>query len=153
VNDCQLSGVLTAGSGSHYDISYNCQSKGGNVNLTGSPDYAPRIVYVGDGSGCSDNQFAQVNTGAVTGPQVFSTGSSRRAISSSAAAITRWTWRSRGTVVSAAGGATDLTLRNSQTLADGTIDPSRRTPRTAGFGAATGAQAMRNLPVTVRFSF
>ena len=32
---------------------------------------------------------------------------------------------------------TDLTIRNSQTLANGSIDPARLTPRTAGFGAAT----------------
>ena len=48
---------------------------------------------------------------------------------------------------------TDLTIRNSQTLADGSLDPARSTPRTAGFGAATGAQTMRNLQVQVRFQF
>ncbi len=34
---------------------------------------------------------------------------------------------------------TDLTIRNSQYRADGTIDPARLTPRNAGFGAATAA--------------
>ena len=48
---------------------------------------------------------------------------------------------------------TDLTIRNSQTLADGSIDPARSTPRTAGFGAATAAQAMRNVQVQIRFRF
>ena len=33
---------------------------------------------------------------------------------------------------------TDLTIRNSQTLADGTNDPARVLPRNAGFGAANG---------------
>ena len=48
---------------------------------------------------------------------------------------------------------TDLTIRNSQTRADGSIDPARLTPRTAGFGAATGAQTMRNVQVQIRFAF
>ncbi len=36
---------------------------------------------------------------------------------------------------------TDLTLRNSQTLADGSNDPARLVPRNAGFGAANGRAA------------
>lgn len=48
---------------------------------------------------------------------------------------------------------TDLTIVNSETLPDGSIDPARRTPRTAGFGAATGAQAMRNTQLQIRFGF
>src|SRR6186997_2570042 len=39
LNDWQVSGVFTAGSGTPYDISYSYQSNGANVNLTGSPDY------------------------------------------------------------------------------------------------------------------
>ena len=38
---------------------------------------------------------------------------------------------------------TDLTIRNSQFLADGSVDPARLKPNNAGFGAATGAQNMR----------
>jgi len=48
---------------------------------------------------------------------------------------------------------TDLTIVNSPTLADGSINPARLTPRTAGFGAATGAQVMRNVKVMIRFGF
>ena len=56
LNDWRLAGVLTAGSGAAYDLGYSYNANGGNVNLTGSPDYGARIVYVGDpGSGCSDN--------------------------------------------------------------------------------------------------
>jgi hypothetical protein len=47
----------------------------------------------------------------------------------------------------------DLTVRNSQTLAGGSIGPARLTPRTAGFGAAASAQAMRNVQVQIRFAF
>ena len=47
---------------------------------------------------------------------------------------------------------TDLTVRNSQTLADGSIDPARLVPRNAGFGAATqrAAAAQHAAPVPVR---
>jgi hypothetical protein len=44
-------------------------------------------------------------------------------------------------------------IRNSQTLADGSLDPERLKPQNAGFGAATGAQAMRTIRLTARFSF
>ena len=68
-------GVLTAGSGQAYDLGYTYQNNGANVNMTGSPDYGGRIVYLGDpGSGCSDNQYAQFNAAAVTGPQPGSVG-------------------------------------------------------------------------------
>ena len=39
------------------------------MNLTGSPDYTPRIQIIGDtGSGCSNNQYAQFNVNAFAGP-------------------------------------------------------------------------------------
>ena len=58
-----------------YDLTYTYQNNGTNANLTGSPDYAAKIVYVGDpGSGCSSNQYAQFNTAAVTGPTYGSVG-------------------------------------------------------------------------------
>ncbi len=72
VNDWQLSGILTAGSGAPYSVgfSYSGGAVGnGNQNLTGSPSYAPRILITGDpGSGCSDNQYAQFNTSAFSVP-------------------------------------------------------------------------------------
>jgi hypothetical protein len=48
---------------------------------------------------------------------------------------------------------TDLTIRNAQYLANGQVDPTRLTPRTAGFGAATNAQNMRNVQMQIRFAF
>ena len=48
---------------------------------------------------------------------------------------------------------TDLTIRNSQTREDGSLDPNRLTPRNAGFGAATGAANLRNFQAMIRFSF
>lgn len=195
LNDWQISGVLTAGSAyqptvgtnnqtnGRYDLTYQYQNNGNAVNLTGSPDYAARIVFVGDpGSGCSDNQYRQFNTAAVTGPQYRSVGleSGRNILGGCPnktvdLAISRHIRLSSGsrtlqfrldafnvfnTVVIndrerniIYRSPTDLTIVNSQTLADGSNDPARLTPRTAGFGAATGAQPMRNLQVQIRFGF
>jgi hypothetical protein len=49
--------------------------------------------------------------------------------------------------------ATGSRFYNSQILQNGSIDPARLTPRNTGFGAATGAQNMRNLQLMVRFGF
>ncbi len=48
---------------------------------------------------------------------------------------------------------TDLTVVNSQYLPDGSLDPTRLTPRNAGFGAATSAQPLRNMQLQIRFAF
>ena len=48
---------------------------------------------------------------------------------------------------------TNQTIRNSQYLADGTVDPARLKTTSAGFGAATGAQALRSIQVQLRFAF
>jgi hypothetical protein len=82
VNDWQLSGILTAGTGEPYSVGFSyaggavgnalggTNANGtGNQNLTGSPTYAPRIRMTGDtGSGCSDNQYAQFNVAAFAVP-------------------------------------------------------------------------------------
>ena len=190
LNDWQISGVLTAGSANNqtnqtngrYDLNYTYQNNGASVNLTGSPDYAAKIVYVGDpGSGCSSNQFKQFNAAAVTGPTYGSVGleSSRFILGGCPdktvdLAIVRnvrlggnRTFQLRLDVFNAFNtvvitdrernitykSPTDLTIVNSETLPDGSIDPARTTPRTAGFGAATNAQAMRNLQLQIRFGF
>src|SRR5262249_25648012 len=75
VNDWRIAGVLTAASGTTYDLGYTYNTNGNNVNLTGSPDYGARIVFVGDpGSGCSSNQYAQFSTASVRGPNYGSLG-------------------------------------------------------------------------------
>jgi hypothetical protein len=203
LNDWQLSGVLTAGSAfqpgaiqangaaqanpannsnGRYDITYTYQNNGAAVNLTGSPDYNARIVYIGDpGSGCSGDQYKQFNTAAVTGPQYRSVGlESGRFLLGGCPdhtvdlAIARnirlggnrnvqfrldifnafntviYNNRESNVIFRS---PTDLTIVNSQYLPDGTIDPNRLTPRTAGFGAATSAQPLRNLQLQVRFQF
>jgi len=75
VNDWQLSGVVTAGSGARYTPTFSYNSNGASVNLTGSPTYPARIVITGDpGSGCSGDQYRQFTTTAFTGPQPGSLG-------------------------------------------------------------------------------
>ena len=182
LNDWQISGVLTAGdtvnsangnngqnaNGEAYDLNYSYQSNGGAVNLTGSPDYNARIVYVGDpGSGCSSDQYRQFNVAAVTGPQYNSTGleSGRNILRNCkdhtidmALAkriqlpgqknlmfrmdvfnlLNTYVINNRNTMVTFQS-PTNLTVVNSQFRADGSLDPARLTPRNAGFGAATGA--------------
>jgi hypothetical protein len=182
LNDWQIAGVLTAGSGTTYDLSHNYRDNGGSVNLTGSSDYGARLVYLGDpGSGCTDNQFAQFNTAAVTGPTYGSLGmeSGRNLLRGCPDKTVDFAlmreirvggdrrlevrfdvFNAFNTVVINGrqtqvqyNSPTDLTIRNSQTLADGSLDPARSTPRTAGFGAATGAQTRRNMQVQLRLRF
>lgn len=174
LNDWQLSGVFTAGDTisvnnlSTYDLNYTYQSNGGNVNLTGSPDYGARIVYVGDpGTGCASDQYRQFDVSAVTGPKYGSVGlesgrnllhtcpdhtldlSLLRRIRLGGGRDVQFRFdafnvfntfiiNGRNTTIQYRS-PTDLTVLNSQTLPDGTIDPNRLRPRNAGFGAATGA--------------
>jgi hypothetical protein len=48
---------------------------------------------------------------------------------------------------------TDQGVRNSEFLADGSVDPGKTQPKNAGFGAVTSAQDMRTIQLTFRFSF
>ena len=165
-----------------YDLNYSYQNNGGNANLTGSPDFGPRIVFVGDpGSGCSSNQYNQFNVKSVTGPTYNSTMmESGRNIMRGCAdhrvdmSISRdislggnrrfefrldvynlfdtviYTGRQNQIQYVS---PTDLTIRNSQTLADGSNDPARLVPRNAGFGAANGAMPLRSMQLQFRFAF
>ena len=75
INDWQLSGIWTASTGDAYTVGFSYQNGGGNVNLTGSPDYGARIRIVGDpGRGCSSDLYRQFNTAAFQGPLVGSVG-------------------------------------------------------------------------------
>jgi carboxypeptidase family protein/TonB-dependent receptor-like protein len=181
LNDWNVAGVLTAGSGATYDLSYSYNANGGSVNLTGSPDYGARIVFTGDpGKGCTGNQYAQFNVATVTGPTFNSVGlESGRNVMRGCPDHTVDLSLSRDIRV---GGnrrvqlrvdafnafnsviydnrqgqiqfnsPTDLTIRNSQYV-NGQLDPTRLQPRNAGFGAATRALAMRTVNVYARFSF
>jgi Carboxypeptidase regulatory-like domain len=182
INDWQLSGVFTGNSGNRYDLGYSFQSNGANRNLTGSPDYGARIVYVGDpGSGCTDNQYGQFDTNSVTAPTTGSVGlesgrnlligcpnkvvdiSLARNIRLGGGRELRFqvdAFNAFNTVIINARSTTiqyetptDLTVRNPQFLADGSLNPARLQPRNAGFGAATGADNLRNFQAMIRFSF
>jgi hypothetical protein len=48
---------------------------------------------------------------------------------------------------------TNQTIRNSQFLADGSVDPNRLKTTSAGFGAVTGAQPLRTVQIQLRLSF
>jgi hypothetical protein len=73
--DWQVSGILTAASGTAYGLGAGYNASGANVNVTGSPDYSGRVVLGNDlGSGCSDNPFGQFSASSVTGPTYGSVG-------------------------------------------------------------------------------
>ena len=75
VNDWSLSGIWSGVTGSTYTVGFNYQSGGGNVNLTGSPDYAARVRLVSDpGNGCSSDPYRQFTAAAFQGPLVGSDG-------------------------------------------------------------------------------
>jgi hypothetical protein len=75
INDWQLSGIWAGATGSTYSVGFGYQSGGGNMNLTGSPEYAARIRIAGDpGSGCSGDVLRQFDATAFTGPTTNSGG-------------------------------------------------------------------------------
>jgi hypothetical protein len=182
VNDWQISGVVTANSGTKYDLGFSYQNNGAAINLTGSPDYNARIVYVGDpGGGCSSNQYAQFNTASVKGPTYGSVGleSGRNILSNCPTklvdlslsrdirlgggrqvtfrldafnALNTVIYNARSTTVQY-DNPTSQNIVNNQYNADGSLNQTRLTPRTAGFGAATNALDLRNFQAMIRFGF
>ena len=156
---------------------------GGNENLTGSPDYGARIIYTGDpGKGCSGDQYVQFNrplrlrrhtynsVGLESGRNVLIGCPDKTADLAIARNIRLGGGRQLQLRVDAFnafnvavinGRSTTLTLnnpvarvpQNNQFNADGSLNTGRLTPRNAGFGAATGAQNMRNFQAMIRFQF
>jgi hypothetical protein len=182
INDWQISGVLTANSGTKYDLGFAYNNNGSAVNLTGSPDYNARIVYVGDpGGGCSSNQYAQFDMNAVKGPTYGSVGleSGRNILSNCAPRIIDLSlarnirlgggrqlqfrldafnafnvvvYNARSTTVTY-NDPINQVIQNNQFNADGSLNQNRLTPRNAGFGAATNAMDLRNFQAMIRFQF
>jgi hypothetical protein len=75
LNDWQLSGLWNGSTGAAYTVGYTYSNGNGNVNITGSPDFAPRIRVLGTpGSGCGSSPYKQFNTAAFAGPLVGSVG-------------------------------------------------------------------------------
>ena len=180
-NGWQLSGVFRLDSGAPYDVSYTYQT-GGGANLTGSPDYAARVVIAGDpGSGCSSDQYRQFNTAAFSGPRPGSVGleSGRNILHGCGDhrldlslqrgfkifrgkqlvlrldlfnALDTIIFNSRNATVQFTN-PTDQTITNPQYLSSGTSDPARSQPFNAGFGAAMGALGMRSVQMQMRLKF
>jgi hypothetical protein len=181
-NNWQLSGIYTGQSGDRYSIGYGYQSGGGNVNITGSPNYGGRVVITGDpGSGCSDDQYRQFNTAAFSGPLVGSVGleSGQNYMTGcfenfTDLAIARnfrlggsrmvqlrlemfnafntVVFNNRNTNINFQS-PTDQTVTNPQFDANGNLVPTRVRPADAGFGAATSAFALRSMQAQIRFQF
>jgi hypothetical protein len=183
VNDWQLSGVWTAATGAAYTVGYSYQSGGGNVNLTGSPDYAARVRVIGDpGTGCRSDVYRQFSSAAFAGPQAGSLGLEsgsgylRGCFSSALDLAIARTIRvsagrtlqfrldvfnapntagitARNTTMSLKSPTDPSTIQNLPFDADGNLIAARSRPRGAGFGVATAYQSPRMLQMQIRFSF
>jgi hypothetical protein len=190
-NDWQLSGVWSASTDGQldnnnpgaYTVSASYQNGGGNVNLTGSPDFAPRIVIVGDpGKGCSSDPYRQFNAAAFQGPVVGSVGlesgnnylhgcfshvldlSIARNIRLGGGRMLQLRAdmfnapntaqiTGRNTTLNLTSPSDPVTPLNLPYDANGNILPNRVRPNQAGFGAAMTYQAARNIQGYIRFSF
>ena len=182
VNDWQLSGVFTGGSGDRYSVGFGYQNGGSNLNLTGSPNYGARVRIIGDpGSGCSDNQYKQFNTAAFAGPLPGSVGLESGQNYLIGCPDHTWDFaiarniRLRGgrniqlradlfnafnTVIFSNRNSTinfqsptDQTVTNPQYTSEGTLVSTRLLPNNTGFGAVSSANAARSVQAQFRFTF
>jgi hypothetical protein len=183
VNDWQLSGIWTGSTAAPYQIGFNYQNGGGNVNLTGSPDYGARVRVVGEpGSGCSSDIHRQFNTAAFQGPLVNSVGLEsgnnyvkgcfQSVLDLSIARNIRLPKgrnvqlradmfnapnaaiiTNRNTTMNLSNPNDPVTITNLPFDANGNLIDSRSRPRDAGFGVATGYLSPRNVQLQVRFQF
>jgi len=183
VNDWQLSGIWAGSTASAYTVGFSYSSGGGNVNLTGSPDYGARIRVMSDpGAGCSSDVIRQFNQSAFQGPTTNSVGlesgnSYLRGCFQSALdlAIARTIRLPKGRSIQIradmfnAPNSAIITGRNTTMNMNNPTDPttatnlpydangnvidSRSRPRGAGFGVVNNYQGPRNVQVQVRFQF
>jgi hypothetical protein len=182
-NDWQLAGIWTAATGSAYAVGYSYNNGGGNVNLTGSPDYGGRIRIVGDtGNGCSDDRLRQFSATAFQGPLSGSLGlesgnnyltgcfqsafdmSIQRNISLGGARTIQLRAdvfnlfnedriTGRNTTINFVNPNDPVTATNLPYDTDGNVVASRSLPRGAGFGVANGYQTPRQVQLQIRFKF
>ena len=190
VNDWQLSGIWTAstggiatGAGGAYNVGYSYSSGGGNVNITGSNDFAGRVRIVGDpGSGCSSDMYRQFNAAAFQGPLTNSDGLESpngylRGCFQSAFDLTiarnirlggarnlqlrvdmfnapnQAIITARNSTMTLLSPADPVTVQNLPYDATGAILPARVKPSGSGFGQATGWQNPRSMQFQIKFSF
>ena len=183
VNDWSLSGIWSGASGGAYSVTAAYQNGGGNVNLTGSPDYAPRVRVTGDaGGGCSSDALRQFDVNAFLGPIVGSDGLESGNgyltgcfISSLDLAIARTIKLggsrnvqlrvdvfnafnqagiiARQTTMNLTSPSDPSTITNLPFDSAGNVVAARSRPTGAGFGVATDYQPPRSLQLQARFSF
>jgi hypothetical protein len=183
VNDWSVSGIWSGASGTAYNVTATYQNGGGNVNLTGSPDFAPRVRVVGDpGAGCGSDSLRQFNAGAFLGPIVGSDGLESGNgylkgcfVSSTDVAIARTiklggnrsfqlradvfnlfnqaAISARQTTMNLTSPSDPATITNLPFDASGNVIAARAKPSGAGFGVATDYQAPRTIQLQARFSF
>ena len=139
INDWQLSGIFTGGSGNRYDLSYSYNNGGER-----EPDRLARlrraqIVYVGDpGSGCSERPVRAVqHRGGGRARPTAASAWNRAATSWSAARTRRSTSRSRATSalaarVSCSSGWTRSTRSTSSVINARNTDPVPQPDRPDG---------------------
>lgn len=183
VNDWQLAGIWTAATSDAYTVGYSYQNGGGNVNLTGSPDYGGRIRVVGDpGSGCSSDAYRQFNAAAFQGPLVNSVGldsgtgyvrgcfssafdlSIQRTIPLGGGrtiqlradmfnALNEARVTGRNTSLTLTSPTDPVTPQNLPFDASGNLIATRSLPKNAGFGVANNYQSPRSVQGQIRFRF
>jgi hypothetical protein len=183
INNWQVSGIWTGATGAAYAAVYSYSSNGSATNLTGSPNFTPRVRVVGDpGSGCSGDPLRQFNTAAFAGPLYNSDGLE------SGNGYLRGCFQSQFDTSLARniklGGAKNVQIRldvfnllnearitgvnNSMTMASpltpaaitnlpydaaGNLVPARAIPKGAGFGVANTYQNPRSVQIQLRFSY
>jgi hypothetical protein len=182
-SDWSISGIWSGATGNAYTVGYTYQSNGQPVNLSGSPDFAPRVRLVGDpGNGCSDDPLRQFNTAAFAGPLVGSDGlesgndylkgcfmsqldlAIARNIRLGGArrlelrfdifnAFNQASITNRNTTMQLASPAAPTTIQNLPFDAAGNVVDSRSRPRGAGFGVATAYQDPRTMQIQLRMAF
>ncbi len=182
-NGWQVAGIWTAATGSAYAIGYSYNNGGGNVNLTGSPDYGGRIRIAGDtGDGCSSDPYRQFSAAAFQGPLVGSLGlesgnnylkgcfqsaldlSLQRNIALGGARVIQLRAdvfnvfnedriTGRNNTISFNNPSDPVTATNLPYDASGNLVASRSLPRGAGFGVANAYQTPRQVQLQIRFRF
>jgi hypothetical protein len=140
------------------------------------------MVINGDtGSGCSEDRLRQFNTSAFSGPlpgslgmesgRNYLVGCSDRTLDLAIArsfsagngrliqlrlemynALNAVIYNARNTTLQLVS-PTNQTIRNSQFLPNGDVDPARLRTTSAGFGAVTGAAPLRAVQAQIRFQF
>ena len=181
--DWSVSGIWSGASGNAYTVGYSYRSAGAAVNLSGSPDFAPRIRLVGDpGSGCSDDPHRQFNVAAFAGPLVGSDGlesgndylrgcfvsqldlAIARNIRLGGSrrlefrfdifnALNQAAVTNRATSIQYQSPSAPAAPLNSPFDTSGNLVNSRSLPRGAGVGVATDYQDPRTIQIQLRFAF